>query len=155
MSVQTWIEGERDEGLAQRVAEGSAVLQDTELEAQLGKERVLIDLLSEEDSEQFIDRYQRSLHVRCGIDWNEYRADSPQSRTQRLLAGVRGGMLRMLRPALEWLTFRQSAVNSQFTFLLMDERLSRIAAEDRLKDEISELRHALKQQNESFAGGDR
>lgn len=155
MSVQTWMDGERDEGLAKRVSEEAAALQDTELEAQLGTEQGLIDLLSEEDSEQFIDRYQRNLHVHCGIDWNEYRVDPPQSCAQRLLAGVRGGLFRMLRPALEWLTFRQSAVNSQFTSLLMEERKSRLAGEERLKDEIRELRDALKQQNESSGEGDR
>lgn len=152
MSVQTWIEGELDPGLAQRVGKGATALQDAELDAQLVKERVLIDLLNEEDPEQFMDRYLRNLHVHCGIDWNEYKADPPRSRAQRVMAKVRGGLLRLLRPSLEWLTFRQSAVNSQLTSLLIDERKSRFVTEVRLQAEIDALRSTLKQSDPSHEG---
>jgi len=155
MSAQTWIEGERDEGVTQRVIEEAAALRDVELDAQLDKERVLIDLLNEKDPEQFLDGYQRNLHVHCGLDWNEYRADPPRSCAQRLMAKVRSGLLRLLRPALEWLTFRQSAVNSQLTSLLIDERKSRLATEVRLQAEIDVLRNALGQSDPSPDGENR
>ena len=152
MSVQTWIEGERDEGVARQVEEAAVVLQDAELDAQLDQERVLIDLLNTDDQEQFMDQYQRNLHVRSGLDWNEYRANPGQSLSQRLVALMRGGLLRLLRPAMEWLTYRQSAVNSQLTSLLMDERKSRIATDRRLQEEMDALRIALQRQTQSPDG---
>ena len=141
--MQAWIEGQRNEGVAQRVEEEAAAFQDAELDAQLGKERVLIDLLNEEDPEQFMAHYMRNLHVRCGLDWNEYKAAPPRSCAQRVMAKVREGLFRLLRPALEWLTFRQSVVNNRLTSLLMDEHKSRLETEARLRAEMHAIRNTL------------
>jgi hypothetical protein len=126
--------------MAERVSAGADALQDAALEAQLAKERPVLELLDAEDGEQFIDDYQRALHVRAGVDWNQVRIDAPSSRAQRLKARLRGMLLNLLRPPLQWLTFRQSAVNSQLTSLLMDERRQRLAMEARLQAQIDALR---------------
>jgi len=147
MSVQIWIEGKLDQGLAQQIEETAATLDDADLYTQLDQERVLIDLLNADDQEQFMDQYQRNLHVRSGVDWNEYRATPGQSLSQRVVAFMRGGLLRLLRPAMEWLTYHQSAINSQLTSLLMDERKSRIETDRHLKKEIDALCTALKRHN--------
>jgi hypothetical protein len=141
MSLGVWIAGERDDAMAEQVSAGAAALRDATLEVQLAKERPVLELLNEEDGEQFIDGYQRALHVRAGVDWNQYRADVPLSRAQQLKARIRRMLLNVLRPPLQWLTFRQSAVNSQLTSLLMDERRQRLAMEARLQAQIDALRN--------------
>ena len=152
MSLTVWVEGECDVALAERVAAEADRLQDAALEAQLGEERPILELLDEEDAERFIDGYQRALHVRGGLDWNRYRADAPSSRAQKLKARARGVLMNLLRPPLSWLAFRQSSVNSQLTSLLMDERRSRLATEARLQAQIDSLRTALEPHDASATG---
>lgn len=143
MNMHARIEAERDAELTQRIAAAAAALQDGALEASLREEQPILDLLEEAEGDVFAERYLRELHARNGIDWNEYHPDVARGAAARWMAGGRALLIKLLRPALDWLAFRQSAVNRQVSARLIDERGERRRIESELRDEIAALRTAL------------
>jgi len=143
MMMKAWIEGRQNEGLTDRIASGATALQDDRLESRLREEGALLELLDEEDGDAFAERYLRELHARNGIDWNEYCPEEPRRAMPRLLGQVRALLLKLLRPPLDWLVFRQSVLNRQFSARLIDERRERVQVEAELRAELVALRTEL------------
>jgi hypothetical protein len=143
MMMKAWIAGKQNEGLSDRIVSGVAALQDERLESCLREEGALLDLLDEEDGGAFAERYLRELHARNGIDWNEYCPEEPRRAMPRLLGQVRSLLLKLLRPPLDWMAFRQSALNRQFSGRLIDERRERLEVEAELRTELAALRTEL------------
>ena len=143
MTMKAWIEGERDGELSDRIVAGAAALQEPGLAGCLHEEAALVELLDEQDGDAFAARYLGELHARDGIDWGDYRPDPARGAAARLVGRGRAILLKLLRPPLDWLVFRQSALNRQFSAQLIEERRARLQMETQLHAELAALREEL------------
>jgi hypothetical protein len=116
----------------------------------LEQEKAILSLKSRGNSGEYLDRHIELLRSRHGVDAGRWRPAGGRGAGGRLLAAVRSMLWKVMRPSVDWLTFRQNAVNAQLGYeleFLRDECRARAG-------ELERRLSALEDVGNETAGGD-